>query len=226
MKKKKHNDLFLNLKISGVVFAISFGIGLFERCTFELSFWISFAFASLIFLCAYLNNYFGKKKHENIIASQLFMKFLERGFKIEEHNDYHGVIGIYNNLTIRLYYDWNKSAKAFFSFGDFVINIYYEPLFKNNTEEPDVERITELNKTESNIKWKTNYTSFSIGYLIRRINYFPNLKYNTVIQELDFCIDLINKNNLKLISLEQLSENRKKYEYIFEPLVESYIYEN
>lgn len=174
----------------------------------------------------YLNDQVGKKKHKKIITSKLCQELLKNDFKIEQVNEYVGLRGDYKGTAIRIYYDWNKVAEGWMSFGDIVLVAYYEPVvLQTEPDMLDAEKLNHLNeKFKTNI-WggKRQTLAFLPSSLIREINYYPFTKASTIITELDKMLNLIRESDLISIDTEKLTEHQNKLGDHYAPSIETYI---
>ena len=224
-EKKKYELIILNLKIYGVIAAVIFGLLALKKVDYLLSFVIAFSFSTFILLCVYIKDKVGIMKHKAIIDTILFIHLLDRDFKLETKNNYYGLKGTYKKAVVRIYYDWNKQAESFFSFGDLAINIYYEPIFNFALREPDFERLEELNKKFSFIKWvrkKRNFNLFSTGYFIRQINYSSKLSVDKVFNEIDLGLSEIFESGLTIIDKETFEKYETQFDEIYLPFIDTY----
>lgn len=193
------------------MFLFVFGIGSIFTWSFYKGFMLALL-AIFIIPAIMINDLIGKKKHKSILNSKFFRELYSDGFKREMFGEYHGVIKLYKNRTIRCYYDWSKYAKGFLSFGDIVLNIFYEPLVK------DFEGF-ELNETrikELNIKYEKNksYGSkryFTFDRIVIHLNYYPWTKYHTINKKIKNSISLIDIEGLEPFDIEAVPEEWKNH---------------
>jgi len=174
----------------------------------------------------YLIDQVGKKKHKKMINSKLYHELIKKGFEIEQVNEYTGLIGNYNNTAIRIYYDWNKVAEGWMSFGDIVLFAYYEPIAdKTEPDMIDADRLNQLNEKFKTNVWvnKRQTLTFFPCALLREINYYPFTKASTIITELDKMTILINESNLVSIDKEKLAEYHDKLGNHYAPFIETYV---
>lgn len=209
-----------------IVFIINFTVILLVTKNLLTTSIFTILSTTVITFIIYLNDQIGKKKHKKIMTSNLYQELLKRGFEIEQVNEYSGLIGNYNGTAIRIYYDWNKVAEGWMSFGDIVLVAYYEPIIlKSEPDIIDADRLNELNnKFKTNVLFDKRQTITFLPFaLIREINYYPFTKASTIITELDKMINLITENNLMSIDKEKLDEYQSKHSDLYAPPIETYI---
>ena len=210
--------------ITGLIgFVITFLLGLIFTRPFDKAFFQAIALTIFVTLGVYIIDQIGKNKHKNIRSSKLFQQLVSLGFEVEEQIDYFGLIGERNNLAFRIYYDWNKLSKGFFSFGDIVIIAYYEPVITNLEEGlVDEELLNSLNdkygfNSRAN---KRIFSQFTPAYFMRHLNYYPYKGVEAIVNELDKISDLINESGLKIIDKEALLIRQREFDYIDAPPID------
>lgn len=168
-----------------------------------VGFWISLGLILIITPIVIINDILGKKKHKSIHQSSLFSDLRLDGFEKESFGEYLGLIKIEKNRTIRIYYDWDKKAKGFLSFGDIVINIFYYPLIDFEKDKSiyemktKVKRIENLSKQYSSKKNSKTKYFFSFDRIIIHTNYYPWSKYNQIRSVINDVFGIINREHLK-----------------------------
>ena len=209
-----------------VVFVLTFIFLIIATRQFISSILFSLILSVGVTFVVYLFDQVGKKRHQTNISSKLFKNLIEKGFEIEQVNEYCGLIGTYNDTAIRIYYDWNKITKGFMVFGDIVICTYYEPLvLPSDPEIADEEKMNILNDSIKPSFWTKEkvFTKFYPQGLIRQLNYTPFTSITTIISELDKVTNLIKENNLTPIDKTKLLEYQKRPNYNYAPPIETYI---
>ncbi|WP_026995186.1 hypothetical protein [Flectobacillus major] len=212
--------------ISGLgCFIVTFLLGLIVRKGLDKAFLNATGLTILVTLIIYVFDQAGKKKHRKILSSKLFQYLLAAGFEVEEQSKYMGLIGEINQTTFRVYYDWNKLSKGFFSFGDVVIISYFEPLISNfDTRTVDEEHLEDLNRKYKETFWtsKRIFARFAPTFFIRHLNYYPFMKTETVLSELDKISNLIKESGLTPLSKKMLEERQKEFGYNYAPPIETF----
>lgn len=181
---------------------------------------------TVITFIIYLKDQVGKKKHKKIASSNLYQELIKKGFEIEQVNEYIGLIGNHNNTAIRIYYDWNKVAEGWMSFGDIVILAYYEPIaLKTEPDMIDADKLNQLNEKFKTNMWvgKRQTLTFTPLALTREINYYPFTKASTIITELDKMTNLIIESNLICVDKKKLAEYQDKHGDHYAPPIETYV---
>ncbi len=209
-----------------IVFILNFVIIYFASKNLLATFIFTVLSTTIITAIIYLNDQVGKKKHTKIITSKLYQDLLKKGFEIEQVNEYVGLVGNYNGTAIRIYYDWNKVAEGWMSFGDIVLVAYYEPIvLKAEPDMLDADRLNHLNEKFKTNVWvgKRQTLVFLPCSLIREINYYPFTKATTIFTELDKMTSLINESNLISIEKEKLIDYQSKLGDHYAPPIETYI---
>lgn len=179
IKKRENGSYFIdgnptflaNLFIFFIIFIPFF----LSSKNFWFSLIISFLFNIIISMSIWINNSVGKKVHSKIFERKIFTELRQRGFQKESIDKYEGLIKTIEGRTVRVFYNWNKFAEGFLSFGDIEINIFYKPqLFENDINKIDIDKLKRLNK-----KYDPFYTSkikryaFTFDRLKVSINYYP-----------------------------------------------------
>lgn len=209
-----------------IVFILSFIIMSLVTGNLLSTFIFTIILTLFVVFITYLKDQTGKKKHKTIANSKLYQDLIKDSFEIEQVNEYVGLIGNYKNTAVRIYYDWNKIAEGWMSFGDIVLVAYYEPVvLKTEPDMLDADRLNQLNeKFKTNVLFDKRQTlTFFPSGLIREINYYTFTKALTIITELDKMTSLIIENNLICIDKEKLSEYQSKYGDHYAPQIETYI---
>ncbi|QEC66506.1 hypothetical protein FRZ67_04055 [Panacibacter ginsenosidivorans] len=212
--------------IAGLVcFIITFLLGLIGTKGLDKAFVYAAGITILVTPIVYVLDQVGKKKHRKIISSKLFQHLLAIGFEVEEQKDYTGLIGERNQTAFRIYYDWNKLSKGFFSFGDIVIVGYFEPLV-NNFEKGTIneELLNSLNSKYKETFWtsKKILSRFAPAFFLRHLNYYPFTNTDAVIADLDKITDLIKESGLTPISKKALLERQKEFGYNYAPPIDTF----
>ena len=213
-KKIKENEYFLNgnpyFLVGILIFIISFGITLFSTDVISALI-ISIGITFIAVVGVIINDIIGKKKHKSIINSKVFKNLISLGYKVEKFGEYRGLLGTKNNRDIRIYYDWNKLAKGFLSFGDLIVCIYYEPLIINgNDANVKVDTIDELRKVNNVNRDYTTKKFFGVDRVTLHINYHYWTKYSKIISEIETTIAQLNSLDLKPVN--KLAEHNINFE--------------
>lgn len=212
--------------IAGLIcFIITFLLGLFGAKGFNIAFLYAAGITIIVTPIVYVFDQVGKKKHRKILSSKLFQHLLITGFEIEKQGDYTGLIGERNQLAFRVYYDWNKLSKGFFSFGDIVIIGYFEPMVINSKERAiNEELLNSLNSKYKDTFWKNknNFSRFAPVFFIRHLNYYPFTKLDAILAEFDKIADLLKENGLTPINKKTLLERQKEYGYNYAPPIDMF----
>ena len=212
--------------ISGLgCFIVTFLLGVIVRKGLDKAFLNAACLTILVTLIIYVFDQVGKKKHRKILSSKLFQYLLMAGFEVEEQSNYLGLIGEINQTAFRVYYDWKKLSKGFFSLGDVVIISYFEPLISNfDARLADEEHLEDLNRKYKETFWtsKRVFSCFEPTFFIRHLNYYPFMKAETVLSELDKISDLIKESGLTPLNKKMLEERQKEFGYNYAPPIETF----
>jgi hypothetical protein len=212
--------------IAGLVcFLITFLLGLIGAKGLDKAFFYSIGITIIVTTIVYVLDQIGKKKHKKILSSKLFRHLLTTGFEVEEQSEYRGLIGERNQTAFRVYYDWNKMSKGFFSFGDVVVIAYFEPLVTSFDEGTVNEELLEnLNSKYKETFWtsKRIFSRFAPAFFIRHLNYYPFTKTQTFVAELDNITVLIKESGLTPINKKTLVERQKEFGYNYAPPIDTF----
>jgi hypothetical protein len=175
----------------------------------------------------YLGDQIGKKKHRRIIESKLFGDLQQLNFQIENVQDYWALIGEYEDYCVRIYYNWNKRAEGFLSFGDIVLMVYHDPvLVKGSSAEIDFSKLEEMNLPVRGRFWtsrpRKNYIRFTPNYLLQHVNYYPFITTEQILRHLKALIQLAKENQLIPTSKEEVEAVTQEYGYYYAPQVETF----
>jgi hypothetical protein len=193
--------------------------------------YLSIGITTLIMFWIYIASVIGKRKQESIINSDLFQVFVSSGYLHENFGGYHGIIGKKDGHSIRIYYDWNKLARGFFSTGDLKIILYFMPLV-NNFESLDIEteRVTSLQEKYGSELYYGVRKFFAPDRLVFCINYYPWTSAKRVKSKINKGLEILKKENLLPLDLGAVPSELKDHqindgflpntELIFEYLVE------
>lgn len=153
----------------------------------------------------------GVKKHKRIHTSKLFRDLISKGFQSESFGEYYGLIKKIESGTVRIFYDWNKTLKGPLSFGDIIIDIYYEPLDdpKDNASVNKV-LIKSLNK-KYEYSGLNRRRMFIYDRVLIHLNYYRWTKAEDVMQEIERAINTLHSEKIRQVDLEKLSPEQKKY---------------
>ena len=176
-----------------------------------------------------LNDFFGKKAHHKIFEKEIFKSLLRKGFQIEQIDKYKGLINERNGRTIRVFYNWNKTAEGPFSFGDIVIDIHYEPqIIDNDFNKINFEKLKPLNKKFDQTLWsKTKRTMFTLDCLKICFNYYPWTKSEKIEKEISRGLQILNESDLRPFNIKNIQDKdlrQKEIEGYFYPNMQ-YIWE-
>ena len=186
-------------------------------------FWI------LISVIIDINDFFGKKAHYKIFEKKIFKNLLRNGFQIEKIDKYKGLITEKNGRTIRVFYNWNKTAEGPLSFGDIEINIFYEPqIIENDYSKINIENLKPLNKKYDKTLWsKMKRTMFTYDCLKICFNYYPWTKSEKIEQEISRGLQILSETDLKPFNLRNIQDKdlrQKEIDGFFYPNMQ-YIWE-
>ena len=169
-----------------------------------LSLLISMFFVTLYSLMDIIRLVFGKPLHKTMVTKEIFTHLKYDKFQIEHMDEYYGMIGCINNRTVRIFFDWEKIGKGYFSPGDIVIEIFYEP-FVNNVyfyqseafgkfiwEKTNVLNFNRLHLLPKKIKH-----FFWNDRLILNMNYYPWMKTIDIKEAINIGIDILAIHNFK-----------------------------
>lgn len=161
-----------------------------------------------IFICIIIdvNDYVGKNVHNKIFSKKIFEDLKFRNFQKEQIDKYEGLIKTENGRTIRIFYNWNKVAEGFMSFGDIEIDIFFTPQIFNNIID-DV-KINKLNKKYDKTFWsKTKRTIFAFDRLKIFINYYPWTKSTKIENEISRGLEILRENKLEPFDIRNIKDN-------------------
>ncbi|TDX83338.1 hypothetical protein [Epilithonimonas xixisoli] len=186
-------------------------------------FWI------LIAVIIDINDFFGKKVHYKIFEKKIFNNLLRNGFQIDKIDKYKGLITEKNGRTIRVFYNWNKTAERPLSFGDIEINIFYEPqIIESDYSKINVEKLKPLNKKYDKTLWsKMKRTMFTYDCLKICFNYYPWTKSEKIEQEISRGLQILSETDLKPFNLRNIQDKdlrQKEIDGFFYPNMQ-YIWE-
>lgn len=162
----------------------------------------------------FVNDYFGKKMHAKIFKKQIFQDLMMNGFKKEEIGKYEGLTTEKNGRTIRVFYDWNKFAGGFLSFGDIVIDILYEPQIKQEhlknakSVKLTLKTMKSFTKIYDKSFWsEANRVIFALFKLQLYFNYYPWTSSKKIMQKINFGLKILDQHNLKPISIKNIKNS-------------------
>jgi len=170
------------------------------------SFIIAILFTAFVAILVWISTSVGKKVHSKIFERKVFTELRQRGFQKENIDKYEGLIKTIEGRTVRVFYNWNKSAEGFLSFGDIEINLFYKPqLLENDINKIDIDRLKKLNK-----KYDPFYSSkikryaFTIDRLKVAINYYPWTTSHKIDKEIYKAIDILKENGLEYFNIHKI----------------------
>jgi hypothetical protein len=164
----------------------------------------------IITIWVIIDDLIGKRRHQKILTSTLFKDFKKDGFETEEFGEYRGLVKSNSNRTLRVYYEWNKDAKGTFSFGDIVINIFFEPLleFDPNGDTVDSEKfskkIEELQQTYQKKRSSSIKYYFSFDRMTIHTNYYPWTTHTKIQTIIDEAMTVIRREKLAPFDIKNL----------------------
>ena len=193
-KDRNKTSVFRNKYVGMGLFSFVLIFGVFSLLTWNvlIGFYFSLVFTTIFIPYLVIKYYFGKKKHISIHHSKLFKELKISTFREEIFGEYKDLISNENGRTIRIFYNWNKHAQGFLSFGDLIIHLYYEPIIEEHGDfEIQENAIAALNKGHA-----VKYNSFHQRYLIVdkmiiNINYYRSTKLKTVLTKIEKSIKII-----------------------------------
>ena len=212
IKKLENGKYFIDLHKYLISFIISiiliFPVIYFSSKNLLLSFICVVIFWIVISILIDINDFFGKKAHHKIFEKDIFKNLLKKGFQIEQIDKYKGLINEQNGRTIRVFYNWNKTAEGPLSFGDIEINIFYEPqIIDNDFTKINIEKLKPLNKKFDKTLWsKTKRTMFTFDCLKICYNYYPWTKTEKIDTEISRGLQILNQTDLKPFNLKNIQD--------------------
>ncbi|MDV3507119.1 hypothetical protein CMU89_07715 [Elizabethkingia anophelis] len=208
IKKLNNGKYFFDINIHFAIFLILFALifpliyipsrDLLFSLLCTVFFWI---FITTLIL---INNFFGKKVHHKIFEKEVFKNLIQQGFEKEKIDQYEGLITKKNNRTIRIFYNWNKTAEGFLSFGDIEINIFYKPqVIDGDLDKINIDRLKSLNKKYDKTLWsKTNRTIFTYHHLKICFNYYPWTKSQKIEDEINRGLQILQENDIEELDVK------------------------
>ncbi|OCK52586.1 hypothetical protein BA768_10730 [Chryseobacterium sp. CBo1] len=233
IKKRENGSYFIDGNPTFVanlfIFFIIFIPFFLSSKNFWFSLILSLLFTIFVSILIWISDSIGKKVHSKIFERKIFTELRQKGFQKESIDKYEGLIKTIEGRTVRVFYNWNKFAEGFLSFGDIEINVFYKPqLFENDINKIDADKLKKLNK-----KYDPFYTSkikryaFAIDRLKVFINYYPWTSSQKIEKEINKALNILKENSLQSFDIHKISS-----EYIdlqkdgcFYPNME-YIWEN
>ena len=175
---------------------------------FLTSFLFSGSLILIVVIITYIQNYIGKNFHSKIIYKKIFSDLRWKGFRIEKIAKYEGLIKTIDGRTVRVFYNWDKFAEGFLSFGDIEINIFYEPLLLDKKEgEVNIQLLKDLNKKYDKTFWsKRKRTRFCVSQLKIYFNYYPWTKSTRILNEINRGLKVINENNIIPLDINEIKD--------------------
>lgn len=226
MKQSNYIKFLNELKSSSLItlpIAFIFYFSLKEVFTSIL---IYIALTLVLVIWSYLEEFYGYKRHCNIVESEAFRKLIQKGFSIERENDYIGINGVYKNYLFDIYYDWltitnTRNSKAI------VLNIYFDPpkFVNGETNHKLLEDISKRNITSTwsfkpyNFRWREGNIMMNNPVGIKN----PN--YDFVIKRMDLLIDILKKENLQPVEKSIVLERRETIKHALVPEIMVYFNE-
>lgn len=220
IKKLQNGRYFFDLHKYLISLVISFIL------VFPLVYIISkdlfFTFLSILFFWIFItviieiNDYVGKKNHHNIFSRKIFQDLKFKNFQREKIDKYEGLIKTEKGRTIRVFYNWNKTAEGLLSFGDIEINIFYEPQFiENDFNQVNIKKLTALNKKyDKTLGLRTRRIMFTLDCLKICLNYYPWTKSKRIEEEIARGLKIIDETDLQPFDLKNIRNKDLKQKEI------------
>ncbi len=174
--------------------------------------------------------------HSKIFQKQIFQNLMVKGFRKEEIGKYEGLILEKNGRTIRVFYDWNKYAGGVLSFGDIVIDVFYEPqILLDDFEDANyvmlkLKKMKVLTNVYDKSFWsKSKRITFTLFNLQIYLNYYPWTSSEKIISKIEFGLKILEENNLKPFSINNIENpefkilNDQNYFYPSMPHIWDYL---
>ncbi|QIG88530.1 hypothetical protein G6R40_02130 [Chryseobacterium sp. POL2] len=225
-KKLENGRYFFDLHKYLINFIISF-ILIFPLIYFPtknsiFAFLCVIIFGIIISIFIEISDYVGKKFHHKIFEKKIFKDLRLRNFEKEKIGKYEGLIKTENGRTIRIFYNWNKTAEGPLSFGDIEINIFYEPQFiENDFNRVNINKLKALNKKYDKSFWsKTKRIMFTLDCLKVCFNYYPWTKSDKIEREIIIGLKILNDTDLSPFDLRNIKNKdlrQKELEGCFYP---------
>ena len=135
-----------------------------------------------------------------------------QGFKKENIGKYEGLIIDKDGRTIRVFYNWNKYAGGFLSFGDIVISIFFEPqILDNDINKFDIIKLKKLTKTYDKSFWlKNNRTIFTFCEMKLYHNYYPWSTSKKIEKKIEKGLQILDENRLEAFSINCIENTEYK----------------
>jgi len=209
IKKLENGGYFIDLHKYIITFIVSFvlifPVIYFSSKNLILSFICLIVFWIFISAIMGINDFFGKKVHHKILSRKIFADLKFSNFKNEKLWKYEGLIKTENGRTIRVFYNWNKIAEGFMSFGDIEIDIFFQPQIFNNVI--DDLKIKDLNKKYDKTFWsKAKRTIFGFDRLKIFINYYPWTTSSKIENEIKRGLEILRDNNLEPFDIKNIKD--------------------
>ncbi len=211
IKKLKDGSFFIDGNVNFIgglfLFIIIFIPLILSRVNLLLSFIIASVFTAFVLACVAISSSFGKKVHSKIFERKVFTELRQRGFQKENIDRYEGLIKTIDDRTVRVFYNWNKFAEGFLSFGDIEINIFYKPqLLEMDNQKIDIEKLKKLNKKyNSFFSSKTKRYAFDFDRLKVSINYYPWTTSHKIQKEIYKGLDILKEQGMPPFDIRKVS---------------------
>lgn len=169
-------------------------------------------FWAVINVIVFVSAYFGKKMHSKIFEKEVFKNLLNKGFQKENIYKYEGLTKEIDGRTIRVFYNWNKTADGILSFGDIEIDIYFEPqIINDNIENIDELKLRNLTKQYDKTFWsKADRTIFAFDRLKLFFNYYPWTNSKKIEKRIESGLKILDENHLKPFSIRSINKPEHK----------------
>lgn len=233
IKKRDNGSYFIDGNSTFIITLILFIIVFIPIFISSKNFWISFFLSSIftvfVSIMVWISTSVGKKVHSKIFERKVFTELRQRGFQKENIDKYEGLNKTIEGRTVRVFYNWNKLAEGFLSFGDIEIDVFYKPqLFENDINKIDKEKLKKLNKKyDGFFSSKTERHVFTFDRLKVFINYYPWTASDKIDKKIYKALDILKENGLEPFDLRKISTEYINLEKdgCFYPSME-YIWEN
>ncbi len=181
-----------------VIFSVSTGIFLSVSNASVNEKYETFKYLSIfllvIIIYSSLIDYYGKKRHQNILYSKK-ISALKSVYKFDIENlnngNYWGYKGLYEEYFFRIYYDWSAGLKK--TGTRFCIMLHYKPLMIAN----DIVDCERMNSLTNKYNQGNNYeVKFNTSYLIIYMRYNFLTSFEEFKEKFDLAVKIAQEENL------------------------------
>lgn len=176
-----------------------------------LSLFFSIGTSLITFIIIIFDEISGKMRHYKIIESNGFKELINKGFKLEKKNQYHGLTGKYEDYIFDIYFDWhtyvrNNVYKAV------IFNVYFEPPRLPNGQ-TDISRMKQLAEKYEVSKWNFKNYNFwwrECNIVMRNGAVFMNPSQRKLLDRMTIVTNILKSEGLKPIDRKTLEEWRRE----------------